>query len=121
MVPSDFRVIIVGGGPTGLTAAHMLSKAGIDWVVLERRDTCMAEVGASLVIGPATVRVYDQLGLLEATRELYHPLYPKYMVTHEGVRYYTMYPFEWVIETSVQHSAPPLDPQGLLWLTLLTL
>lgn len=107
MAPSDFRVIVVGGGPNGLTAAHMLSKAGIDFVVLEKRDTCMAEVGASLVVGPNTARVYDQLGLLGPTRDLYHPLFPKYIVTHQGVRYDTGRQFEWVTETLVQTSYTP--------------
>ncbi|RYP21529.1 hypothetical protein DL765_002165 [Monosporascus sp. GIB2] len=51
MGPSCLRVIIVGGGLTELTAAHMLSKAGIDSVLLEKGDTCMAEVGVSLVGG----------------------------------------------------------------------
>ena len=63
-----FRAIIVGGGPVGLTAAHSFSKAGIDYVVLEARDTCTPESGASLVINPASLRVFHQLGLDDQAR-----------------------------------------------------
>ncbi|RYP30820.1 hypothetical protein DL768_011183 [Monosporascus sp. mg162] len=87
MAPSGFRVIVVGGGPTGLTAAHMLSKAGIDFVLLEKRDTCMAEIGAALVVGPGTARVYDQL------------------VTHGGRYYNTHHLFRWIAEN---HGHRPL-------------
>ncbi|ROW08283.1 hypothetical protein VMCG_03175 [Cytospora schulzeri] len=40
-----FKVIVVGGGPVGLIAAHSLSKAGIDFVVLERRPEVVEEIG----------------------------------------------------------------------------
>lgn len=56
----------------GLTAAHVLSKAGIDFVVLEGRPQIVEEVGASLVLLPHTIRVYAQLGLLQNIRELGH-------------------------------------------------
>lgn len=69
---SDFKVIIIGAGPTGLTAAHALSKAGIDFVVLERRPELYEDVGASLVLFPYSLRVMAQLGLLEKLREIGH-------------------------------------------------
>lgn len=52
----------------GLTAAHSFAKAGIDFVVLEARDTCTPDSGASLVINPASLRVFHQLGLDEKAR-----------------------------------------------------
>lgn len=68
-MPSPFRVIIVGGGPVGLIAAHALSKAGIDFVVLEARPQIAEDVGASLVFLPYTLRMLGQLGLLDGMRE----------------------------------------------------
>lgn len=69
---SDFKVIIIGAGPTGLTAAHALSKAGIDFVVLERRPQIVEDVGASLVLFPYNMRVLAQFGLLGKLQEIGH-------------------------------------------------
>lgn len=62
---SGFKVIIVGGGLAGLGLAHCLSKAGIDYVVLERSDGVVPKGGASMCLWPNNVRVMDQLGLLK--------------------------------------------------------
>ncbi|KAI1499969.1 hypothetical protein F5X99DRAFT_388310 [Biscogniauxia marginata] len=67
MSQHGFRAIIVGGGPSGLTAAHALSQANIDFVVLERRKDIVEDVGASLVLQPGSLRVLSQLGLLNRT------------------------------------------------------
>lgn len=68
----SFKVIVIGGGPVGLVAAHSLSKAGIDFVVLERRPEVFQDVGASLVIFPHNIRVLSQFGLLPKLREIGH-------------------------------------------------
>lgn len=65
-----YRVIIVGGGPVGLTAAHALGQAEIDYTVLESRDSLDLDVGASLVLWPQGLRVLAQLGLLEGIRRI---------------------------------------------------
>ncbi|KAM7183987.1 hypothetical protein V8F33_013258 [Rhypophila sp. PSN 637] len=71
------RIIIIGAGPTGLLLAHIFSQlqgkveAGIEFIVLERRsweEIARPEHGAALVIWPHTMRVLDQLGLLEGAR-----------------------------------------------------
>lgn len=62
---SRFKVIIVGGGPIGLIAAHALHQAGIDFIVLERRNSIVEDSGASIVLYPQTFRVLHQLGILE--------------------------------------------------------
>lgn len=69
---SNFKVIVIGGGPVGLTAAHSLSKAGIDFVVLERRPEVFEDVGASLVLFPHSMRVMSQFGLLPKLRSIGH-------------------------------------------------
>ncbi|MGH2639982.1 MAG: FAD-dependent oxidoreductase [Rhabdochlamydiaceae bacterium] len=37
-VPTEFDVIVIGGGICGLTAAAYLAKSGLKTVVIERRD-----------------------------------------------------------------------------------
>jgi 2-polyprenyl-6-methoxyphenol hydroxylase-like FAD-dependent oxidoreductase len=65
MAPEIFKVIIVGGGPVGLLAAHALALAGLDFLVLEQRENIVQDEGASLVLGPNSLRVMHQLGLLD--------------------------------------------------------
>lgn len=70
---SGFKAIIVGGGPAGLITAHCLSKANIDYVILERRPDTAFNTGASNALWPQSVRVFDQLGLLEAVNKIQYP------------------------------------------------
>ncbi len=75
---NPFRVIIVGGGPVGLAAAHALHLAGVDFLVLERRPSIVEDKGASIVVHPHTLQVLHQFGLLEELlprgTELHHQL-----------------------------------------------
>ena len=75
---STFKAIIVGGGPTGLAAAHALHLAAIDFVVLERRPAIVEDKGASLIVHAHTFRVLDQFGILDDLLprggELFHHL-----------------------------------------------
>ncbi|KAK7418276.1 hypothetical protein QQX98_004061 [Neonectria punicea] len=73
-----FRVVIVGGGPVGLCLAHSLSLAGIDYILLESRDTVVEKTGLGLALWPHGVRILDQLGLLEEGRKVYLPVNDKY-------------------------------------------
>lgn len=65
-----FKAIVVGGGLSGLGLAHCLTKAGIDFVVLERAEDLTPSGGASMAMWPHNVRVLDQLGLLEGAKEI---------------------------------------------------
>ncbi|KAL2190303.1 hypothetical protein L209DRAFT_169644 [Thermothelomyces heterothallicus CBS 203.75] len=53
----QFRIVIVGGGVAGLTLANALEQAGVDYVLLERRDEVAPQVGASIGVFPNGARV----------------------------------------------------------------
>lgn len=63
---APFRVVVVGGGVTGLIASHCLQKAGIDHVVLERRDEVAPAEGASIAMYPHGARILHQIDCLQA-------------------------------------------------------
>jgi 2-polyprenyl-6-methoxyphenol hydroxylase-like FAD-dependent oxidoreductase len=84
---AGFKVIIVGGGPVGLIAAHILYMAGIDIVLLEKYHTVTPEPGSSLVIWPQTVRILDQLRILDSLEPIMNPLEDKTVLTHKGEVY----------------------------------
>ncbi len=84
MKTQPFRAIIVGGGPVGLTAAHSFSRAGIDFIVLEARDTCSPDAGSSLVLNPASLRIFHQLGLEDQARAASAETQRNLWVTYDG-------------------------------------
>ncbi|KAH8657920.1 hypothetical protein BX600DRAFT_514459 [Xylariales sp. PMI_506] len=67
---SNFKVIVVGAGPVGLFTAHVLDRAGINYVVLEKRDPIHANQGGGHTIWPSTVRLFHQVGLMEKLEEI---------------------------------------------------
>ncbi|KAK1717248.1 FAD binding domain-containing protein [Colletotrichum lupini] len=87
MTDQPFKVIVVGGGPSGITAAHVLQQAGIDFVVLERRDSIVDDVGASLVLSPGSLRVFHQLGILENLMEIGNTLSSGTGFTSDGHKF----------------------------------
>ncbi len=70
-----FRVIVVGGGVAGLTAAHALHKAGINYVVLERNNEAAPATGASIAIHPHGARILQQIGCLQAAKDACSPMH----------------------------------------------
>lgn len=80
----DFRIVIVGGGPVGLIAAHILSQADIDFVVLEKHHTVFPELGNATALWPQTSRVLDQLRLFESLQPLKTPIVNKVILNHQG-------------------------------------
>lgn len=63
MSGTDFKVIVVGGGPVGLTAAHALERAGIDFLLLEARPDATMNTGSNLVLKPNGLQALAELGL----------------------------------------------------------
>lgn len=81
-VPS--KIIIIGGGPVGLTAAHSLSKAGLDFVLLEGRPEIVSDAGSGLVLSAMGMRGLGQLGLLPALNEASTPVDKFVRFDHKG-------------------------------------
>jgi 2-polyprenyl-6-methoxyphenol hydroxylase-like FAD-dependent oxidoreductase len=53
--PSTTKAIVVGGGPVGLVAAHALTHAGLDFVLLESRPNIVIDAGSNLVLLPMSL------------------------------------------------------------------
>ncbi|GGI45319.1 2-polyprenyl-6-methoxyphenol hydroxylase-like FAD-dependent oxidoreductase [Agromyces flavus] len=57
-------VLVVGAGPSGLMAADMLAKLGVDAIVVDGKDGPTRESRA-LVVQARSMELYDQLGLAD--------------------------------------------------------
>lgn len=71
---SPFKVIIVGGSIVGLTLAHCLDHAGIDYVLLEKHEDIQPQLGAFVGIMPNGARILEQLGLHDKVRATSEPI-----------------------------------------------
>jgi FAD dependent monooxygenase len=80
----NFKVIIVGGSVAGLTLAHTFSRAGIDYILLESRDTISPQLGASIVIMPNGAMILDQMGLYDDMQKLATGLKRSFLRTEDG-------------------------------------
>lgn len=81
-----FKVIIAGGGIGGLTLASALEKAGVDYVLLEKRDIA-PELGASITSLPCTTIVHEQLGFGKAVADTTVPLLVREHYDEKGRRF----------------------------------
>jgi flavin-dependent dehydrogenase len=59
-------VAVIGGGPGGSTAAHLLAAAGRDVVLLEREPGPRFHIGESLL--PHNMRLFEKLGVVAELR-----------------------------------------------------
>jgi 2-polyprenyl-6-methoxyphenol hydroxylase-like FAD-dependent oxidoreductase len=66
------RIIIVGGGPGGLTAAIAVRQAGFEPLVYERAGA-WREMGSGLTLWPNAMKALARLGLVEALRAVSLP------------------------------------------------
>lgn len=80
----SFRAVIVGGGPVGLCLANAFTRVGIDYVLLEKRDDVVELSGFGLGMWPHSVRILDQLGLLEEGYKICLLMKDKYNIRPDG-------------------------------------
>ncbi|KAI1926143.1 hypothetical protein LOZ66_000622 [Ophidiomyces ophidiicola] len=74
------KVIIVGGSVAGLTLAHCLDQANIEYLVLERHANIQTNIGGSIVLMPNGCRILDQLGVYSLVEKSASPI----RVAHTG-------------------------------------
>lgn len=98
---SNFKVIVVGGGPTGLTAAHALGKANIDFVMLERRPNIVIDAGSNLVLAHNGLRILGQLGLHDDLVNVSSSLDECKRLDHQGNKMASMHWFYYLQEKYV--------------------
>ncbi|PWY91935.1 monooxygenase [Aspergillus sclerotioniger CBS 115572] len=87
-----FRVIIVGGSIAGLTLAHCLERANIEYLILEKGDDIAPQLGASIGIMPNGGRILEQLGLFEEIERVTEPLYQANIIYPDGYNFSSLYP-----------------------------
>lgn len=70
----SFKVIIVGAGLSGLLLAHLLTKASIDFVVLEAHRNVVHPSGGGFCCWPNAARILDQAGIWKYVEESGAPM-----------------------------------------------
>ena len=89
---SPFRVVIVGGSIAGLTLAHCLEHANIEYIILEKGNDISPQLGASIGIMPNGGRILEQLGLFEEIESVTEPLYQANIIYPDGYSFSNLYP-----------------------------
>jgi 2-polyprenyl-6-methoxyphenol hydroxylase-like FAD-dependent oxidoreductase len=84
MSSKTLPVIIVGGGPVGLMAAHIFNKLGLDFILLEQYHSVTPNIGACIGMWAPSLRILDQLGLWDAFDPQVNPMHDRTIFTQEG-------------------------------------
>ncbi|KAJ5815880.1 hypothetical protein N7447_008113, partial [Penicillium robsamsonii] len=111
-IESIMKVIIVGGSIAGLSLAHCLEKAKIDYVILEKKKEIAPQEGASIGIMPNGGRILEQLGLYDQIEELVEPLVKAHVTYPDGFGFTSQYPA--LIQQRFGYPLAFLDRQKLL-------
>ncbi|KAG2411786.1 hypothetical protein HFD88_009342 [Aspergillus terreus] len=88
----SFKVIIVGASVTGLTLAHCLHRAGIDYVVLEKHHEVHPPIGAAVAILPNGGRIMEQLGIFRHIEDRCQPFQRVHLCFQDGFYYDSLSP-----------------------------
>ncbi|KAF9438421.1 hypothetical protein BGZ76_007945 [Entomortierella beljakovae] len=81
---NTLKAIIVGASITGLAFAIMMDRSGMDYQILERYTGQEPEMGSSISLGPPSLRLMEQLGLLEEIERVSKPLSGLKVVNTDG-------------------------------------
>ncbi|KAE8765595.1 bifunctional 3-(3-hydroxy-phenyl)propionate/3-hydroxycinnamic acid hydroxylase [Georgenia thermotolerans] len=79
----DTDVIIVGYGPTGVTAANALGKLGVSTIAFER-DKDIYPRARAVTVNDWTLRVFQAIGIDKPVLELIEPQRALHWVTYDG-------------------------------------
>ncbi|KAL2812786.1 hypothetical protein BDW59DRAFT_176915 [Aspergillus cavernicola] len=88
-----FKVLIIGGAITGLTLAHCLEQAGIDYVLFEKHHDISANIGGAIGLQPNGCRILDQLGVWDRLKQFRNDIGDT--VTHLPDGFISIYPSSW--------------------------
>lgn len=67
--PAGLRIVIIGAGIAGLTAAIALKHHPAIYIDIYERASELREIGASIALGPNGMRTLDKLGVHNALDE----------------------------------------------------
>ncbi|KAI1746861.1 FAD/NAD(P)-binding domain-containing protein [Xylaria castorea] len=84
--PNNFKVIIAGGSVIGFTLANALERAGIDFILLEKRQIA-PDLGASISLLCHNSRVYEQLGVVDLFDAATVPLLDRQHFSQDGYQF----------------------------------
>jgi hypothetical protein len=73
LMRSENRILIIGGGIGGLTAALALQKAGFEWKIFERAPV-LSEIGAGITLWSNAIRALGTLGLADQILKAGEPI-----------------------------------------------
>lgn len=106
MLLQDSRIVILGGGPAGLTAARLLHKRGLSPLVLERDASPSARSqGGSLDLHEGKgLRAIEEIGLIKEFEAVARPQGARYSVLDENAKVYVQ-----LTDADMGASRPEID------------